>query len=195
MAELWRTTLDPTLYPAVHEVEIGGPVLNWGAIWAGATTAIAVSLVLLAIGAGFGFTAVSPWPGVGATATAFSIGAGIWLIVMQWISSAAGGYIAGRMRTRWHSLHGHEVFFRDTAQGLITWSLATLIVAALALTITTLGALAATPAEASLTSEAAEQARKAAAAISLFTGFSMLVGAFIACVSAAIGGQLRDRHP
>jgi hypothetical protein len=41
----------------------------------------------------------------------------------------------------------------------------------------------------------AEQAKKAAVTLSLFTGFSMLIGAFIACVSAAIGGDLRDKHP
>lgn len=195
MADLWRTTLDPKAYPAVHEVEIGGPVLSWAAIWAGTVTAIAISLALLAIGAGFGLTAVSPWPGAGPTATEFSIGMGIWLIVMQWISSAAGGYIAGRMRARWHSLHEHEVFFRDTAQGLVTWSAATIIVAVLAVTITTLAGLAAAPPDVSVTPEAAEQARKAATTLSLFTGFSMLVGAFIACVSAAIGGGLRDKHP
>jgi hypothetical protein len=195
MADLWRTTLDPTFYPAVHEVEVGGPALNWSAIWAGAVTAIAISLVLLAIGSGFGLAAVSPWPGAGPTATEFTIGAGIWLIVMQWVSSAAGGYIAGRMRARWHSLHGHEVFFRDTAQGLIAWSVATIIVAIFAVTVTTLGGLATTAPDISVTPEAAEQARQAATTIALFTGFSMLVGAFIACVSAAIGGGLRDRHP
>jgi hypothetical protein len=99
------------------------------------------------------------------------------------------------MRARWHSLHGHEVFFRDTAQGLIAWSVATIIVAIFAVTVTTLGGLATTAPDISVTPEAAEQARQAATTIALFTGFSMLVGAFIACVSAAIGGGLRDRHP
>ena len=196
MAELWRNTLDPKLYPAVHEVEDGGPVLSWAAIWAGAATAVAISLMLLAIGAGFGLAPVSPWPGAGPKITTFAIGAGIWLIVMQWISSAAGGYIAGRMRTRWHSLHSHEVFFRDTAQGLIMWSVATIVVAGCAVLITTLAGLAApvTP-DVPVTPEMAEQARKAAITLSLFTGFSMLIGAFIACGAAAIGGDLRDKHP
>lgn len=193
MAELWRNTLDPKLYPAVHEVEVGGPVLSWAAIWAGAATAIAISLMLLAIGAGLGLAPLSPWPGAGPKITTFAIGAGIWLIVMQWISSAAGGYIAGRMRTRWHSLHSHEVFFRDTAQGLITWSVATIVVAGAAVLVTTLAAPV-TP-DAPVTPEMAEQAKKAAVTLSLFTGFSMLIGAFIACVAAAIGGDLRDKHP
>ncbi len=52
----------------------------------------------------------------------------IWLIVTQWISAALGGYIAGRLRTRWMGTHAHEVFFRDTAHGLITWAVATILV-------------------------------------------------------------------
>jgi len=40
--------------------------------------------------------------------------------------------------------------------------------------------------------QAADTARKAAAAFSLYTAAAMLIGAFIACVSAAIGGRQRD---
>ncbi len=40
--------------------------------------------------------------------------------------------------------------------------------------------------------EAADAARKAAASTSFFTFFSMLVGAFVASVAAAIGGRQRD---
>lgn len=43
--------------------------------------------------------------------------------------------------------------------------------------------------------QAADVARKASSAASICTALSMLIGAFIACVSAALGGQLRDRHP
>ena|ERR1700712_380544 len=192
----WRSTLDPALYPAANEVEPGGHAVDWSAIWAGTAAAIAITLLLLALGTGFGLASASPWPGVGADAKTFSIGAGIWLIVMQWISSAVGGYLAGRMRTRWHGLHSDETFFRDTAQGLITWSVATMIVAGVAVLMSTLAGLAATdPPDADMTAAMAEEARKAATAVALFTGFSMLVGGFIACVSAAIGGRLRDRHP
>lgn len=44
---------------------------------------------------------------------------------MQWLSAALGGYVTGRLRTRWVGLHTHQAFFRDTAHGFITWSLAT----------------------------------------------------------------------
>jgi len=42
---------------------------------------------------------------------------------------------------------------------------------------------------------AADNARKAASATALFTALAMVIGAFIASVSAALGGQLRDEHP
>ncbi len=40
----------------------------------------------------------------------------------------------------------------------------------------------------------ADLARKAAAQAAIYTALSMLVGAFIASVSAALGGRLRDEH-
>jgi hypothetical protein len=104
---------------------------SWPAIFAGAFVAIAASAILLAFGSGIGFAMVSPWPGHGASATGFTVNAAIWLIVSQWLSAALGGYIAGRLRTKWVGTHTHEVFFRDTAHGLVTWSVATVAVAAL----------------------------------------------------------------
>ena len=103
---------------------------SWPAIFAGAAVAISASLVLFALGSGFGLALVSPWPGHGVSAKGFTINAAIWLIVTQWLSAALGGYIAGRLRTEWVGTHTHEVFFRDTAHGLVTWSVATVLVAA-----------------------------------------------------------------
>src|SRR3569832_1025208 len=54
----------------------------------------------------------------------------IWLIIIQWIASAVGGFVTGRMRTKWVALHTHEVFFRDTAHGAVTWAVATVITVA-----------------------------------------------------------------
>jgi hypothetical protein len=102
---------------------------SWPAIFAGAIVAVAVSFILIAFGTGLGFAIISPWPGHGASATAFTVNAAIWLIVSQWVSAAIGGYIAGRLRTKWVGTHTHEVFFRDTAHGLVTWSLATVLIA------------------------------------------------------------------
>jgi hypothetical protein len=102
---------------------------SWPAIIAGAFVAIAVSLVLLALGSGLGFASMSPWPGKGISGTTFAVTTAIWLIITQWVSAGIGGYIAGRLRTRWIGTHTHEVFFRDTAHGLITWAVASVVVA------------------------------------------------------------------
>src|SRR6202789_3081592 len=103
---------------------------SWPAIIAGAFVAAAVSLILLALGSGLGFASISPWPGRGVTATTFAATTAIWLILTQWVSAGLGGYLAGRLRTRWIGTHAHEVFFRDTAHGLITWAVASVLVAA-----------------------------------------------------------------
>jgi hypothetical protein len=119
---------------AVHAAAHGGPrffrsAVSWPAILAGAFVAISSSLILIVLGSGIGFAAVSPWPGHGVSHTGLTVTAAIWLIVTQWISSALGGYIAGRLRTKWSGTHTHEVFFRDTAHGLITWSVSMVFVA------------------------------------------------------------------
>jgi hypothetical protein len=102
---------------------------SWGAIIAGAFVAVATSLILLSLGTGLEFAAVSPQPDQGIAATTFAVTTAIWLIVTQWISAALGGYITGRLRTRWIGTHRHEVFFRDTAHGFVMWSLATVVIA------------------------------------------------------------------
>jgi len=254
---------------------------SWGAIIAGALVAAAVSLILLAIGASLGFAALSPWAGRGIGAGTFTVAAAIWLIVMQWVAAIFGGYITGRLRTRWVGTHEHEIFFRDTANGLVMWSLSTLLVAAL-LVGSASSRTAVTGAQGALEAgssavlayqldklfrsgidvstgpgtldprveagriivndsaaggvsdadraylnglvaihtglseadagrrvedfianmnsaadrakAAADAARKDAAEVSIYTALAMLIGAFIASVSAALGGRLRDEH-
>lgn len=252
---------------------------SWPSIIAGAFVAAAASIILVALGSGIGFASISPWPNHGASVTTFAITTAIWLIVTQWISAALGGYIAGRLRTRWIGTHAHEVFFRDTAHGLITWAVATVLVAAIAAASLTSAAGAAGRAAADASapvsaytidklfrsssgtvpetrSEAAhmeaahivanavatgsvpdadrtylaeqvsartglsqayaqtrvdsfiasvneaqaklkadaDAAKKAAAQASIYLALSMLMGAFIASVSAALGGRIRDEH-
>ena len=248
--------------------EVSVSAVSWPAVFAGAVVAAALALVLTGIGAGLGFATLSG----GSSPVVFSIAAGIWLIVTQWLSAALGGYVTGRLRTRWQAVHTHEVFFRDTAHGLIAWSLAAVVGAGLLIAagssalgtgarlagglvrpydadlllrrtspetpgaaapgqdhegevmhILAKDAVAAEmPAEdrdylahlvaartgltqaeaqkrvdqvAAEVKDAADKARKSAAAFSLFGAFSMLVGAFIACAAAALGGQRRDEHP
>ena len=261
---------------------------SWQSIIAGAFVAAASTVILVALGSGVGFASLSPWPDRGASVTSFAVTTAIWLIVTQWISAALGGYIAGRLRTRWMGTHPHEVFFRDTAHGLITWAVATILVVAVGASSlksavgaagraagpaaammagppnanspvsaydvdklfrsSTFGGAAllgdarleashiaangfadgsisaadraylidqvsartgasqadaqarvdnfvtaVTQAQAKLKTEA-DAARKAAAEASIYLALSMLIGAFIASVAAALGGRIRDEH-
>ena len=234
---------------------------------AGAVVAAAASLIMVALGSGLGFAAASPWPGAAASAATFGVMTGLWLILTQWLASGVGGYLAGRLRTRWAGTHAHEVFFRDTAHGFLTWALATLMVATLVAVAATVTAGAAAAGAAGPTAyqtdvllrstnpdaaasapavhaevertlarastptgvaaddrsylatlvagrtglapeqaaarvdqavtavrKSADDARKAASATSFFTALAMVIGAFIACVAAALGGQQRDEH-
>jgi hypothetical protein len=234
--------------------------VSWPAIIAGAFVASAVTLILLALGSGIGLA--------GAAGITLAAASAIWLIVTQWISAGLGGYIAGRLRSRWVGTHTHEVFFRDTAHGLITWAVASVLMAvalgsaasssfgALAKTNTTAtgpgttyeidrllrpssagAATAGTDPKAEIAHilaedatqgkvsaadrdylvhlvmsrsgvpsgdaqlrvdeflSAADAARTGAAGAAILLALSLLVGAFIACVAAALGGRLRDEHP
>jgi len=109
--------------------EDSGMAVSWQAILAGAVTAAAITLILVAFGVGVGFSVISPWGGEGVSATTFTIGGGIFLIVVAMLSSTIGGYIAGRLRPQWAGVHSHERTFRDSAHGLVTWAVATIAVA------------------------------------------------------------------
>ncbi len=104
--------------------------VSWAAVIAGAFVAAALSLILLALGAGLGLSSVSPWSNVGASASTISTAAIAWLILMQVMSSSMGGYLAGRLRTKWANIHTDEVYFRDTAHGFLAWAVALVVTAA-----------------------------------------------------------------
>ena len=104
--------------------------VSWAAVMGGAFVAAALSLILLALGVGLGLSSVSPWSNVGASASTINTAAIMWLILMQVISSSMGGYLAGRLRTKWASIHTDEVYFRDTAHGFLTWAVALVVTAA-----------------------------------------------------------------
>jgi len=123
--------------------------VSWAAVAGGAFVIAALSTALLALGSGLGFASVSAWPNRGASATTIGVGAIGWLILMQIMASAMGGYLAGRLRTRWTDIHNDEVFFRDTAHGFLSWCLAAVVTAAFlatAATVVTSAAIAGTTA-------------------------------------------------
>jgi hypothetical protein len=111
--------------------EPGVPGVSWAAVLAGAVASLALTLLLLSFGAGMGFAVVSPWQRSGVSTTTFEIGTGLYFVVMAMISSAMGGYLAGRLRSRWIGVRTTEVLFRDTAHGFLAWAAASVLGAVL----------------------------------------------------------------
>ena len=105
--------------------------VSWAAIFAGAAGAASLSLILLVLGAGLGFSTMSPWTNRGADADTIGIGAIVWLAFVAIVASGTGGYLAGRLRMKWAATHTDEIYFRDTAHGFLSWSVATLVTAGL----------------------------------------------------------------
>ena len=266
------------------------PGLSWAAVFGGAFVATAVTVMLVALGSGLGLAFVSPVSGDNPSAATFTAIAAVWLVIVQWVSSFFGGYLAGRLRPGLGGVHGDEVMFRDTASGFVAWAVASIFIIGLVTSgassvlgsagraaasvassaaggaaqsaasspadpsgylLDTLfrpsqaapqqntadakaeaGRILATGATGNISQpdhdylaqlvaartglsaadagkrvddviakekqavdsakQAANAARKAASSFAIYTFFSMLIGAFIACVAAAIGGRQRD---
>ena len=276
---------EPHARVANQAIETTKSAISWAAIFAGTAVAISVSLVLVVLGSGLGLASLTPSARSVASPGSLAVLATVWIVVVQWLSAGFGGYVTGRLRTRWVGTHTHEVFFRDTAHGLVTWAVATAIVGMVvgsatssllsggihAATTVASGAAQGAASNAQIGSVApydvdalfrttsrdanspsiegqgeatrilvnglstggvpdadrtylaslvvartgisqadaqrrvddvvararqeAEAARKAAATTSLLTALAMMIGAFVACAAAALGGHERDRHP
>jgi hypothetical protein len=104
--------------------------VSWAAVIAGAFVAAALWLILIPLGTGIGLSSVSPWSDRGASASAIGIGAIIWFTITQIVAATLGGYLAGRLRTKWVNVHTDEVYFRDTAHGFLAWAVGLVITAA-----------------------------------------------------------------
>jgi len=113
--------------PPSSAVEARESAVSWAAILGGAFAGMAVSLILLALGAGFGLSVVSPFGGPTSHGTAIAASAVGWLVVTQILSAALGGYLAGRLRTKWTGVHHDETHFRDTVHGFLAWAVAALL--------------------------------------------------------------------
>lgn len=108
-------------------IEASGSGVSWAAVVAGAFVAAALSFSFMALGAGMGLSSVSPWPTPGSSASRIAPAAILWIALVQAASCAMGGYLAGRLRTKWVALHTHEVYFRDTAHGFLVWAVGLVI--------------------------------------------------------------------
>ncbi len=151
-------------------LESSAPAVSWGPIIAGTLAGTAISLIFILIGSGLGLTMVSPWSHDNASLTTIGATAAIWLIVVQWVSAALGGYLTGRLRTKWVGVHTYEVFFRDTAHGFLSWALATVVVAGLL--GSALSSVISTGTQATATAVGAVGAAGAGAAVSASDGTS-----------------------
>ena len=123
------TTIEQSLLDESSDTTASG--VSWASIFAGAAAAASLSLILLILGVGFGFPAISPWFHSGSSTTAIGLASILWLTFSQIAASGLGGYLAGRLRIKWVTVHTDEVYFRDTAHGFLAWAIATLATAAL----------------------------------------------------------------
>jgi hypothetical protein len=113
--------------PPRNEAHSSG--VSWSAVIAGGFVTAAISLILLSLGTGLGLSSISVWS---SSNTISKVGAAaiIWMIFTHFASAAFGGYLAGRLRTKWTNIHSDEVYFRDTAHGFLAWSVAVVVTAA-----------------------------------------------------------------
>src|ERR1700744_1781625 len=121
--------------PLGNEAHSSG--VSWSAVIAGGFVTAALSLILLALGTGLGLSSFSVWSYSSSTAAKLGAAAILWMIWTHLASSAMGGYLAGRLRTKWANIHNDEVYFRDTAHGFLAWSTALVITAAFLATAAT----------------------------------------------------------
>lgn len=108
--------------------------------------AAALSFVLLTFGTAIGLSFVSPWANVGASPKTIASLAVFWTMAQQIGAAMVGGYVAGRMRSRWGETTEHEVEFRDGLHGGLVWAVGIIISAALL--FSTVGSIARTGTEA-----------------------------------------------
>ena len=118
-----------TLY-SPYSPEVNAAGVSWPAVFGGAFVTASLWVTLTILGVGLGLYAISPWAGQGASAETIGVSAIVWLIVTQIIASGLGGYLAGRLRTKWIAIHTNEVYFRDTAHGFLVWAVAVVVSAA-----------------------------------------------------------------
>jgi hypothetical protein len=108
--------------------------LQWGPIFAGAIAAAALALVLHAFAAAIGLAVSSTAPTWRDASIGLWLLSGLYLILAALASYGLGGYVAGRIRSRWEdALSADELEIRDGGHGLLVWALATLLTAAVAM--------------------------------------------------------------
>jgi hypothetical protein len=155
--------------------------------------ACAISVVLLQFGASAGLALGSPTLANGGASWNVLV-AGLWLVIVATASSAAGGYVAGRMRTRWEDSDESESEFRDGIHGIAVWALATLGAALFFATIGDNGAAAVVnPDDAQVNETTARLSANITAIFSFATAAGSALGAAAAWFAAITGGEHRNQ--
>jgi hypothetical protein len=117
--------LEPT---AIAPLEVATSFIQWSAVIAGALVALALSLVLIAFGSALGMGVASSSPTWRDASPALAVGSGIYLLLTSLVSFGLGGYVAGRLRERWHPTASASVVeFRDGVHGVLAWAVAATI--------------------------------------------------------------------
>ena len=111
--------------------QTGAGFVEWSAVFAGAVLAAALSFVFLTFGAAIGLSLTSPWPNSGGSAKFIAAVAILWIMIQQIGAFMIGGYVAGRLRSRWHETTEHEIEFRDGLHGALVWAVGLVIGAAM----------------------------------------------------------------
>jgi hypothetical protein len=117
---------------------------QWPAIFAGAVAAAGLSFTLHAFATGIGLSVLSTAPTWRDSNALYWIVCGLYLLFVSISAFAVGGYVAGRMRSPLN-IDTPETEFRDGMHGIVTWGLAILMTAALALGAGAIASQAAAP--------------------------------------------------
>jgi hypothetical protein len=112
----------PSAAEIVVTEEEGHSYVDWAAIIGGIVLASAISLVMLTFGSAIGLSMTNFRSGQGVSPVWIAIAGASWLLWVQVSSFMAGGYLAGRLRRRFHDATEHEVDVRDGAHGLLVWA-------------------------------------------------------------------------
>ncbi|WP_322990296.1 hypothetical protein [Hoeflea sp.] len=186
-------TVEKTVLVHSDNLPQGQSYLEWGAVWGGSVVAMATSTVLVQFGGASGLALGDPMLASGDPSWQVLV-ASLWLFVAALASSAGGGYIAGRMRSRWSDAAKSEVEFRDGVHGLSVWAVSTLAVAAFAAITAALAAAGVDPAAtaAEVPTNVAEYTRTITVVYGFATGAAAALGAGAAWWFASLGGSHRD---
>lgn len=125
-------TTDVVVVAPSQPARQSGSYLEWGAIFGGAALSAAITTLLTTFGSAIGLSLVSFEPSRSTGLTALAIAGALWALWVSVTASAAGGYLAGRMRRPAADASQHERHVRDGSHGLVVWAVGALLIAGLA---------------------------------------------------------------